>query len=91
MGSTHARRPATTGARRTVEGDGALGRRNDNALPYLAGRCLCGEGGSGDDLLSPARGPTIIGAGAFHGPVRDGKGWFHSAMVARRKRGSGDR
>ena len=42
--------------------------------------------GSGDDLLSPARVPTIIGAGAFHGPVREGKGWCHSAMVARRKR-----
>jgi hypothetical protein len=27
--------------------------------------------------------PTIIGAGAFHRPVRDGKGWFHSAMVVR--------
>jgi hypothetical protein len=27
---------------------------------------------------------TIIGAEAFHGPVRDGKGWFHLAMVVRR-------
>ena len=26
---------------------------------------------------------TIIGATAFHGPVRDGKGWFHRAMVIR--------
>ena len=26
---------------------------------------------------------TIIGALLFHGPVREGKGWFHSAMVAR--------
>ena len=26
---------------------------------------------------------TIIGAAAFHGPVRDGKGWFHRAMVIR--------
>jgi hypothetical protein len=26
---------------------------------------------------------TIIGAEAFHGPVREGKGWFHFAMVAR--------
>jgi hypothetical protein len=24
---------------------------------------------------------TIIGAAAFHGPVRDGKGWYHCAMV----------
>ena len=29
--------------------------------------------------------PTIIGAGAFHRPVRDGKGWFHSAMVVRQR------
>ena len=27
--------------------------------------------------------PTIIGAGAFHGPVREGKGWDRPAMVAR--------
>ena len=33
------------------------------------------------------REPTIIGAGAFHGPVRDGKGWFHSAMVVRQRGG----
>jgi hypothetical protein len=26
---------------------------------------------------------TIIGAAAFHGPVRDGKEWFHRAMVIR--------
>ena len=27
--------------------------------------------------------PTIIGAEAFHGPVRDGKEWFHLAIVVR--------
>jgi hypothetical protein len=26
---------------------------------------------------------TIIGAKAFHGPVRDGKGWDHLAMVVK--------
>ena len=26
---------------------------------------------------------TIIGVESFHGPVRDGKGWFHHAMVIR--------
>ena len=26
---------------------------------------------------------TIIGAAAFHGPVREGKEWFHRAMVVR--------
>lgn len=29
------------------------------------------------------RPPTIIGADAFHGPVRDGKAWFRIAMAAR--------
>ena len=29
---------------------------------------------------------TIIGAGAFHCRVRDGIGWYHAAMAARRKR-----
>ena len=29
---------------------------------------------------------TIIGAKAFHGPVRDGKEWDHLAMVVRQKR-----
>ena len=28
---------------------------------------------------------TIIGAEAFHGPVRDGKAWDHLAMAARHK------
>lgn len=27
---------------------------------------------------------TIIGAKSFHGPVRDGKGWDHLAMVVKR-------
>ena len=26
---------------------------------------------------------TIIGARLFHGPVRDGKGWYQPAMVVR--------
>ena len=26
---------------------------------------------------------TIIGAESFHGPVRDGKGWYQLAMVIR--------
>lgn len=32
---------------------------------------------------------TIIGAKAFHCPVRDGKEWGHLAMVVRRNRLSG--
>ena len=31
------------------------------------------------------RGPTIIGAVLFHGPVRDGKGWYQDAMGTRLK------
>jgi hypothetical protein len=42
---------------------------------------------SGVDLLSRTVKCTIIGAEAFHGPVRDGKGWFHLAMDTRLKRG----
>ena len=44
----------------------------------------------GDDLLSHGLSHTTIGAGAFHFRVRDGIGWFHSAMVAR-ERGEGRR
>ncbi len=29
---------------------------------------------------------TIIGAKAFHGPVRDGKEWDHLAMVVKHNR-----
>ena len=29
--------------------------------------------------------PTIIGAKVFHCPVRDGKEWYHLAMVVKRK------
>ena len=31
------------------------------------------------------RKPTIIGAVLFHGPVRDGKGWYRDAMGTRLK------
>ena len=41
--------------------------------------------GSGVDLLSRTVKCNIIGAEAFHGPVRDGKGWFHLAMDTRLK------
>ena len=37
-----------------------------------------------------ARECTIIGAVSFHGPVRDGKGWFQDAMDTRLK-GEGSR
>ena len=35
---------------------------------------------SSDDLLLHGLGHTTIGAGAFHFRVRDGIGWFHTAM-----------
>ena len=35
-----------------------------------------------DDLLSHGLSHTTIGAGAFHFRVRDGIGWYHTAMVA---------
>ena len=37
----------------------------------------------GNVLLSLEIQPTIIGAKAFHCPVRNGKEWDHPAMVAR--------
>jgi hypothetical protein len=37
----------------------------------------------GGDLLLHGLGHTTIGAGAFHFRVRDGIGWFHTAMAAR--------
>ena len=39
--------------------------------------------GPDDDLLSRGIPRTIIGATAFHGPVRNGKAWCHSAMFVR--------
>ena len=39
---------------------------------------------SDDVLLSHGIHHTIIGAEAFHGPVRNGKGWDHLAMFVRR-------
>ena len=42
-------------------------------------------GEPGDDLLSLEIQPTIIGAEAFHCPVRNGKEWDRHAMVTRLK------
>ena len=40
-------------------------------------------GAPGGVLLSRDIPRTIIGAEAFHGPVRDGKAWDHLAMAAK--------
>ena len=83
--------PATVPLQKRKSPDRMTGARSTNA-PVLArgqkhkrpGRVTGAlEGESDDDLLSREKDRTIIGAGAFHGPVRDGKGWFHSAMVVR--------
>ena len=39
----------------------------------------------GGDLLSPEIQPTIIGAEAFHCPVRNGKEWDHPAVAVRHR------
>ena len=42
-----------------------------------------GDKDPGDDLLSHGKCHTTIGAYAFHFRVRDGIGWFHTAIVTR--------
>ena len=60
--------------------------KNTKALSTVSLRgLLIKQEESGVDLLSHTVKCNIIGAEAFHGPVRDGKGWFHLAMDTRRK------
>ncbi|KMS65218.1 hypothetical protein BVRB_038210, partial [Beta vulgaris subsp. vulgaris] len=58
------------------------GRAKKRPAQWCAGRLGVAPG---DDLLSHGLGHTTIGAAAFHFRVRDGNGWYHSAMVARNK------
>ena len=53
-----------------------------NAPPGWVGRLFLWV--PDDVLLSHGIHRTIIGAEAFHGPVRNGKGWDHLAMFVRR-------
>ena len=53
---------------------------NKKAHPVWGGLFHWEPGGV---LLSHGIPRTIIGAEAFHGPVRDGKAWDHLAMTAR--------
>ena len=65
--------------------------RKKNAPPGVTGGAFLG-GESGVDLLSHTVKCNIMGAVSFHGPVRDGKGWFQDAMDTRLKGvGSGGR
>ena len=61
------------------------GHGNSNAPERIATGALGGYMEPDDDLLSREIQPTIIGAEAFHGPVRDGKAWDHLAMVVRQR------
>ena len=58
--------------------------RAQRESPVLRGPGFRGKT-PGDDLLLHGLGHTTIGAAAFHFRVRDGIGWFHSAMVARER------
>src|SRR6266849_5769541 len=77
------RRPATlkmtARRRRKSEGGSADGMEKKKAL-RLEGLSFWE---SGADLLSRGIPRTIIGAAPFHGPVRDGKAWFQSALGTR--------
>ena len=58
------------------------------AAPQKANpRRVCGglvrQKAPGGDLLLHGLSHTTIGAGAFHCRVRDGIGWYHTAMAAR--------
>lgn len=59
---------------------GGQNDKSPDTFPYR-GSCCCK---SLTMTYFHRRMPTIIGAEAFHGPVRDGKGWDHLAMVVKR-------
>ena len=49
----------------------------------MSARQMTGLCGPGSDLLSHALRRSTIGAGAFHGRVRDGIGWGNAAIATR--------
>ncbi len=60
----------------------------ESETPKTNPQVLLALGGLGCKSLTMSyfhrRTSTIIGAKVFHGPVRDGKGWDHLAMVVKR-------
>ena len=66
------RRAALTKSSRKEEGRSPIGNRPSDKAP-------------GDDLLLHGLGHTTIGAYAFHFRVRDGIGWFHTAIITRER------
>ena len=56
-----------------------------NAMSGLFTASMLANRKFGGVLLSHGECHTIIGAKAFHGPVRDGKAWDHLAMATRHK------
>ncbi len=67
------------------------GASEKQKAPKLVASGLFDVGEPDDVLLSREIHPTIIGAEAFHCPVRDGKEWDHLAMVVRQRRRPVDR
>jgi len=61
------------GDERLAIGEGEQQRRPNLSLPGGGPRL-------GADLRSQGSNPSIIGAAAFHDPVRDGTGWDHRAQ-----------
>ena len=47
--------------------------------------CGCWDKDPGDDLLLHGLSHTTIGAAVFHFRVRDGIGWYHSAVITRER------
>src|SRR5262252_1939357 len=64
-------------------GEKGLNGRTGTNKKALARRAFLFQRESGTDLLSRGIPRTIIGAAPFHGPVRDGKAWFQSALGTR--------
>ena len=63
----------------------SIARRHKRQYPGPFGPGYCVYKGPGDDLLLHGLSHTTIGAAVFHFRVRDGIGWYHSAVVTRER------